>query len=305
MDNEIQLGYQGQILTLNPVGGGIKKYFIKKDGRKTNLIYGYERDKEKAGSMGDILFPWPGRVENCRYNFGGTSYILSGARVKDGHANHGFVKAVPWQIVDRSENSAGLRFILTKAEYGPKGFPFDLSITVSYKLDDSGLTCVTEVLNNGDTPAPFGLGFHPYYAPGFSKVEDMSLQIAAKKLVEFDTGLKPTGRLLKPMGGLDFSRRRKIGRQVIDNCYTDLDFNEGVCKTLLSDGQGTEIAIWQDKNYPYLQVYSADTIGPEHLRKGLALEPQTCTGYAFNLPEMGLIVLKPDEQFKGKWGIQL
>ncbi len=301
---EIELNYKNQSLVINILGGGIKEYYLVKNGQKENIIYGYSKDEEKSGSMGDILFPFPGRIENSEYTFEGKKYKLSGLKIKDGHAIHGFAKLAIWKLINKTENSATLSFSMTKKEYEAKGFPFGLTINVTYSLSGKGLMCSAEILNMGDEAAPFGLGFHPYFSINGAKVDEMFLQIPANKMVEFAPNLKPTGQFLEIDGDLDFGTQKKIGDLVIDNCFTDLNYENDEAKTTLSVGD-VKITIWQDQNLPYLQLYSADTIGEDHLRKGLAIEAQTCTGFVLNMPEMGLKVLQPGEKFTASWGIMI
>ncbi|MFA5926569.1 MAG: hypothetical protein WCT32_02235 [Patescibacteria group bacterium] len=302
MGQRIQLNRKNQFLIIDS-SGGIAQYYLNENGEQQDIIYGYASNKEKVGSMGDVLFPWPGRIENCQYDFAEEHYNLSGVRVKDGHANHGFAKFVPWEIVQSGRDSAQLRFKTSKEEYAEKGYPFALELTLSYALDDSGMTCMASVINTGDKSAPFGLGFHPYFSLGAESISNLALQINANKMVEFGPDLKPTGELLNISGELDYTKTKKIGKQVVDNCYADLNFENGIAKTTLSNDNGEQVVVWQDESFPYLQLYSADTIPDPHKRRGLAIEPQTCTGFAFNMPKMGLRVLRPSEKFTGSWGV--
>jgi aldose 1-epimerase len=299
----IKLTWNDQIAVVNELGGGIMRYYLEKNKKTRDIVYGYLNEDEKTGSMGDILFPFPGRVKNSEYNFGGKNYLLSGVRIKDGHAIHGFAKTLPWKVERTTKNSATLCLSLLEDEYKEKGFPFSLKIIIEYSLDDLGLCCKTLVKNIGQKKAPFGLGFHPYFTVGTAFVDDMYLQIPARRMVEFN-GLKPTGdSIMLDKTGLNYSNLSKIGDKIIDNCFTDLKFQKGIAKTIISNGNGIEIEIWQDKNLPYLQIYSADTIADEHCRRGLAIEPQTCTGFALNKPEMGLIILDHGEEYTCRWGV--
>lgn len=302
--SDIKLHYKNQVLVIDQLGGGIKQYYLEFEGKKKEIIHGYENDTQKVGSMGDVLFPFPGRVENSEYEFNGNKYKLSGLRLKDGHALHGFAKYALWEIISKTDSFVSLSFKMTREEYKGKGFPFSLSLNLVYSLSEKGLTCKAEVVNSGKESAPFGLGFHPYYSLGVSKVDYLSLQITAGKLVEFSPSLKPTGKLLDFKDGeLDFSSRKAIGNIIIDNCFSNLSFNDsGINETILSSDD-LRIKIWQDQNLPYLQLYSADTIGEENYRIGLAIEPQTCTGFALNMPDMGLMILQPKENFNTSWGV--
>jgi len=304
---DIELLKNNQHLVVNQLGGGIKEYYLDDGKDHLEIIYGYKSEEDKAGSMGDVLFPFPGRIENSEYEFLGQKYHLSGLKIKDGHAIHGFAKTAEFEVVDQSPNMVALRFEIREDEYRDKGFPFSLRLEIKYSLLDEGLTVEAAVLNFGQTKAPFGLGFHPYYSLGLEKLDSLSLKVAAYQLVEFAPNLKPTGKYFDVVqnSGLDFSTPKEIGDQVIDNCFFDLNYGaDGKARTEL-ESKDKKITIWQDKNLPYLQLYSADTIGESNFRKGLAIEPQTCTGFVLNMPEMGLTVLGPGETFFASWGVEI
>jgi len=293
----LRITHGSQTASINQLGGGLMRYQV--GGQ--DVLYGYETEEQKSGSMGDVLFPFPGRLEHSEYEFEGEHFVVSGARVKDGHAIHGFVKKVEWEVVKQQADSLTLNYGVTSTEYAEKGFPFDLTIAIEYRLSEAGLEIITQIKNTGSRPAPWGLGFHPYFTVGTEVINVASLRLPATHQVEFDPGLKPTGKLL-PMRR--FQESELIGEEVIDACFTDLQFENGRAVTRLSNAQRT-VEVWQDTQFPYLQVYSADTIGEQHARRGLALEPQTCTGFAFNVPEMGLQVLQPREEWRGSWGCSL
>lgn len=294
MYHPLTIHFGTQTVLVNQAGGALISY--QTEGRE--IVYGYTEDTQ-AGSMGDVLFPFPGRVENSRYTFEDHEYELSDVSIKEGHAIHGFAKNALWKVEDQSESSVTLSFVMTEAEYAPKGFPFSLTLTLRYTLRDSGLQVEATVTNPGTKAAPFGLGFHPYYRVGTETVDDISLDLPATQRVEFD-GLKPTGRMIsEEEAPWNF---HPIGAQVIDACFTGLEFSEGMASTQIRSAADA-ITVWQDQNFPYLQVYSSDTLPESHFRKGVAVEAQTCTGFAFNMPHMGLRTLQPGEQFRGSWGI--
>ncbi|HOX40565.1 MAG TPA: hypothetical protein PK263_00040 [bacterium] len=305
MSAEIVLKCENQRLVIDEHGGGIKEYYLQDGMERFDLICGYVVESEKTGSMGDVLFPFPGRIEDSKYEFEGQSHELSGLKQKNGHAIHGFAKLAEWRVVHESEDSAKLSFVITKEDYAPKGFPFDLVLILEYSLSVTGVHCKATVENVGETNAPFGLGFHPYFTLDGKKVDDLILKVAAQKLVEFDASLKPTGKFIDvPATELNFQNPKQIGDMVIDNCFTSLIYDErGFCTTEIMDSDGNKIFIWQDENLPYLQLYSADTIGEKKRRCGLAVEPQTCTGFILNKPEMGLRILSPGEVFGAEWGV--
>jgi aldose 1-epimerase len=299
----LNLTHATQRLILNPEGGGIVAYFTAEKGERRDIVYGYDR-AEKSGSMGDVLFPFPGRVEHSQYTFAGATYTLSDVAIKDGHAIHGFAKRSLWEVITVKEDQATLRYSIDASVYAERGFPYSLLLELTYTLSEEGMSCQALLRNTGPQPAPAGLGFHPYFTVGTRTVDAAHLQIAARKQVEFDAVLKPTGKLIPiSESSLDFSQPTPVGSRVIDACFTDLEYSSGRCLTRLAAGNGRSVTVWQDAAFPYLQIYSADTISETHRRRALAIEPQTCTGFAFNVPQMGLLTLAPGQEFHGQWGI--
>ena len=67
---EITLGTQRAVVT--EVGAGLRSYTV--DGR--DVIDGYERDEMCPSGRGQILAPWPNRLEDGAYDFGGRRHQL-------------------------------------------------------------------------------------------------------------------------------------------------------------------------------------------------------------------------------------
>ena len=59
-----------------------------------------------------------------------------------------------------------------------------------------------------------------------------------------------------------------------------------------------------DPGYPYLMVYTGDTLAEPRRRRGLAVEPMTCPPNAFQSGE-ALLVLEPGARWRGRWGLKL
>jgi len=294
-------------LWIDTHGGGISRFFRRSDkGDVTDYIYGYNESGKKDGCMGDVLFPWAGRVENKKYHFLGKDYTLRNVTDSNGNALHGFAKDQEFNVISTDSDSAVLSFTFEKEKFAENGYPFDVALQIEYSLSKKGFFVHTEVKNIGRSALPFGLGFHPYFKIGNDSINDLELGIPAKTMVEFDSSLKPTGRLIDiKKSPLNFSASKDISEIIIDNCFTELKYKNGKACTTLKDKKGHSICVCQDENMAYMQVYSADSIGEKNYRKAIALEPQTCCGYALNLPGLGLRSLEPEKVFKCSWGVQI
>lgn len=301
---DVKIEYKGQVLAISSLGGGIKEYYTESAGKRRDIVYGYATAEQKDGCMGDVLSPFPGRMVNDEYEWEGKKYQISDSLKLSGRALHAFVDQFEWSVEKVSDTVIRASF-RTGNDFDDKGYPFDLQYYIEYILGENKLKVITNVKNLGKNNAPFGIGYHPYFAVA-DKVDQMHWQVPAEKVVEFDSNLKPTGKLLEIQEtGLDFREAATIGDKVIDNCFFDLqrDASGLFISTLSNPETGEQIVIWQDDSYPYFQTYSSDTIKKENHRRAMALEPQTCCGFSINMPELGLITLKPEGEFNGTWGI--
>src|SRR5579884_2730740 len=99
------------------------------------------------------------------------------------------------------------------------------------------------------------------------------------------------------------TRRRPTGDARIDTCLTDLHRDEdGLSRVVLSNARAA-VTVWMDESFGFLMLYTGDALDdPGRRRQGLAVEPMTCAPDAFH-NGYGLVVLEPDETFRGTWGI--
>ena len=65
--------------------------------------------------------------------------------------------------------------------------------------------------------------------------------------------------------------------------------------TLRFRQHGTQVWLWVGESYPYLMLFSGDTLPDVH-RRSLAIEPMTCPPNAFRTGD-ALIVLQPGSSF--------
>ena len=97
---------------------------------------------------------------------------------------------------------------------------------------------------------------------------------------------------------------RAIGDLVLDTAFTDVDARRGRA-VAGADGcsDGAAATLWGDEAYPWIQLFTGDTLPAGQARAGLAVEPMTCGPDAFNTGD-GVIVLEPGETApRARWGI--
>ncbi len=147
---QFELRHGAQRVVVVEVGGGIREW----DG----VLDGYPLDQMCKSARGQVLAPWPNRLEEGRYEFDGEAYQVP--LNEPPQAMHGLVRWASWRPVARAEDLVELEQVL----HPQPGYPFSLRLTVEYRLGADGLTVRTSAENVGDRALPFGVGHHPYIA---------------------------------------------------------------------------------------------------------------------------------------------
>ena len=295
---ELHRGRQRAVVV--EVGGGLRE--IEVDGQP--VLDGYALHRMADGARGQPLLPWPNRLGDGRYVFGGQTLQLPIDEVERGNAIHGLTRWMNWSLADKAADRARLELML----HPRPGYPFALQLSIAYTLSDGGLNVRTTARNVGSDRLPFGAGYHPYFTVGTPFIDSATLRMAARSSLELDAERRvPTGRVLPVAGSEnDFREARPIGASVLDACLTDLDRDtDGRAQVTLADpGSGRSVVVWMEERFRYLQVFSGDTLAPDRRRRSLAIEPMTCPPDAFRT-QIDLIVLEPDEAVSLEWGLLL
>ena len=111
----------------------------------------------------------------------------------------------------------------------------------------------------------------------------------------------PTGRSAVAGTEYDFTEPRAIGATRLDNCFTDLERDDGVARVELRSPDGAGLTLWLDEAYGYVMLFTGDPL-PDVDRRSIAVEPMTCPPNAFRSGE-ALIRLEPGRSFTSTWGI--
>ena len=266
------------------------------------VITGYPADVLPPGAAGQLLCPWPNRVDGGRYVVGDVHYQLDLSEPANQNAIHGLTRWSGWTATAHTATQVSLRHVLL----GQHGYPFCLELEASYQLDaQAGLQVSIAARNIGSAAAPYGTGSHPYLVAGPGPVDGWELTLPA--------GLsQPSGDRGIPVGepedvtGTDFDFRtpRPIGGTGLDDALTGLARDPGGRAWARLRGAGTEVALWAGPGYDWLQVFTGDTLGPAHRRQALAVEPMTCPPNAF-VSGVDLLMLEPGDSVTHTWGIEV
>ncbi|WP_375142174.1 aldose 1-epimerase family protein [Microbacterium sp.] len=270
------------------------------DGR--DLVVPFDAEEVRPNYRGATLAPWPNRIVDGRYSFGGAEHQLALTEPSRGHALHGLVA---WaEFADRVVEPD--RVVLTTIIEPQAGYPFRVEVEVEYRLEAVGLTQTVTARNLGMDAAPCGTGPHPYLVAGPGCVDEWTLLLPASDVLTVTPDrLSPVA--VEPVEAhpqWDFRAPRLIGDTFIDHAFTGLARTDGVAEVRVLTAAGTGVALSWDEDCPWVQIHTADTpADPSTHRIGLAVEPMTCAPDAFN-SGAGLVVLQPDAVHAASWSIR-
>jgi aldose 1-epimerase len=292
-----QIAHGRQRIVVTEVGATLRSYTL--DDR--SIVAGFGPDEWSHGGRGQVLAPWPNRLGNGRYTFGGVEAQAGLDEPERSNAIHGFVRWMPWHLEVKAQNMVAARCHV----FPTPGYPFNLELRVEYRLGRDGLTVTSAASNVGRAALPFGLGFHPYIQPVADPIDTALLMLPAHERLVLDERGLPTGELhAVARTEYDFTTPRSLGPTQLDTAYTGLerDHDRLAWAELADPGEATATRLWVDEGFGYLMCYTGDTLDPEHRRKAVAVEPMTCPPDAFRSGR-GLIILEPGQHWEGAWGM--
>ncbi len=254
--------------------------YLGEDGVATPVLRTATTDKTTTNVLAMFMMvPWCNRVSGG-LPWDGTVYPLPHLIPEQVQPIHGTVLHRTWDVREQSPQ----RVALTLREAGPPPFHFEAEII--YSLDGATFRADLTVRHTGDAPAPYGAGFHPWFA----RQPSDRLSFAASAYVEDDEQRLPTGRLVAMAGSAqDFTTPQPLPDGLINNTFVGwdgtarLERSDGLCVTLRSEGVTKDL----------LHVYSRTLDGGF-----VCLEPMSHTVDCANRPVEGgpgLITLAPGE----------
>ncbi len=230
------------------------------------------------------LVPFSNRVGHATLLWNGTSHPLVQNFAPEPHAIHGVGWLRPWQVLEASDT-----FALMSFEHRPDAsWPFAFDCSQAFRLGPHALELTLSGTNQSDHPAPFGLGWHPF----FVKRANSRIRFRAAGRWEMDSDNLPTHRMRS--AGLDVA----CAALQVDHCF---DGWQG--EVVLQDPQ---LSVRVTSSLDHLVVFTNDT------RDFVAIEPVSHVNNAVNmagadprqLQQLGVRVLQPGESLSASMRIE-
>jgi aldose 1-epimerase len=292
---QFEISFEAQRVVVVEVGGGLRSYTAA--GR--DVLDGYAVDERAQSGRGQVLLPWPNRLQDGSYEFDGRRHQLPLTEPDLSNAIHGLVRWESW----RAEEHDARRVVMAHTIHPQPGYPFTLELRIEYALSDNGLSVTMTARNAGSDTCPYGCGQHPYVTLGTATIDGLKLHAPGRRVLTHDSRELPNGS--EPVDGtaFDFRAGRVIGATKLDNSFTDLERDEdGRARVTLSDPKdGRAVTVWMDDSYRHLMLFTGDPL-PDVNRRSLAVEPMSCPPNAFRSGD-SLVRLEPAASTTSTWGI--
>ena len=307
--------YGGRLVSLTVPG---------KDGKMVDVVTGFGSvaDYEKATEpyFGATIGRFGNRIAKGKFSLDGKQYTLftnNGANTLHG-GKKGY-QYVVWDAKQPNEHTVEFTYLSKDME---EGFPGNLAVKVTYTLtDDNELKMDYEATTDKNTVV--NLTNHAFFnlnGEGSGTILGHEVKIYADEYTPVDTGLIPTGKLVKVAGTpFDFTKSTTIGARIeekndqlsagkgYDHNYV-LNKTAGMgmyhAATVKGDKSGVVMDVYTQE--PGLQFYSGNFMQSKNTFKGgskddfrtaFAMETQHFPDSP-NQPQFPTTVLKPGAVYK-------
>lgn len=99
-----------------------------------------------------VLFPTVGKCKKNQTIINGRAYEMQ---------QHGFARDMEFEPLTKLDNFHS--YVFRSDNKLIDKYPYEFSLTVTYRTDGNKLTTIYKVVNEGDTDMPFGIGGHPAF----------------------------------------------------------------------------------------------------------------------------------------------
>jgi aldose 1-epimerase len=257
-----------------------------------SLRGGTTRYRSRSTTGIPLLAPWANRLAGWSYRAAGRRVDLSGRDLTtdpNGLPIHGTMWAEPWEVASLSAGGGGARLRAAFAYDRPEllaAYPYPHRLEMTIVNDGRSLSITTTVRPTGDRPVPVSFGFHPYLRLPSGRRSDWRLLLPARRHLELDDRMIPTGHSVDEPAESD-----PVGRRTFDDGYELTG-----AATLAIESADHRLSVRFARGYPFAQVFA-----PPGARF-VCLEPMTAPTNAL---ASGLCpMVEPGDTFTARFSIR-
>ena len=301
----------GMTATLLNFGARLVSIKVPVRGDLTEMLVAYKEHEDYLTDpyfLGAVCGRVCNRISQASFSLADVDYQVdanNGAHCL--HGGRGGFSQQFWTIEEQAESKVVFSLISPHLD---QGFPGQLSIRVSYHLQDDNVLAITMQATTTSLTA-VNLTHHPYFSLGEPTNQNLKLLLNSSFFLARDDNGIPTGDEVAASAlGADLAQLTTVSDlyqkshypqilddQGLDHCFlikkNKMQQPDGV---LVSDLTGVKLAIYS--NQSAMQVYTGHFLtAPLRPYAGICLEPQGYTD-AVNQPEFPSILIDSDQTYR-------
>ncbi|MFE4426839.1 aldose 1-epimerase [Peribacillus butanolivorans] len=220
------------------------------DYREVPILYGMP-----------ILFP-PNRIEGGQFTYKQITYKFPINEIEKSNHIHGLLYDKPWQVIKREVNGEKIvittEFLSSDFPFLKRYFPHDFTINMTFSLNDNALDVQLEIINNGQEPFPWGVGFHTIFNFPFvpsSKLMDCRISLPVNKQWELNDRSLPTGKIQATPNTMEIQNGFSIEGQKFDDIFGYDEDLENEC-VLTDQEAGLQVCYHGDDHFKFWVLFN-------------------------------------------------
>ena len=301
----------GMTATLLNFGARLVSIKVPVRGDLTEMLVAYKEHEDYLTDpyfLGAVCGRVCNRISQASFSLEGVDYQVdanNGAHCL--HGGRGGFSQQFWTIEEQAESKVVFSLISPHLD---QGFPGQLSIRVSYHLQDDNVLAITMQATTTSLTA-VNLTHHPYFSLGEPTNQNLKLLLNSSFFLARDDNGIPTGDEVAASAlGADLAQLTTVSDLYQKSHYPQILDDQGLdhCflikknkmqqpdAVLVSDLTGVKLAIYS--NQSAMQVYTGHFLtAPLRPYAGICLEPQGYTD-AVNQPEFPSILIDSDQTYR-------
>ena len=301
----------GMTATLLNFGARLVSIKVPVRGDLTEMLVAYKEHEDYLTDpyfLGAVCGRVCNRISQASFSLEGVDYQVdanNGAHCL--HGGRGGFSQQFWTIEEQAESKVVFSLISPHLD---QGFPGQLSIRVSYHLQDDNVLAITMQATTTSLTA-VNLTHHPYFSLGEPTNQNLKLLLNSSFFLARDDNGIPTGDEVAASAlGADLAQLTTVSdlyqkshypqildEQGLDHCFLiKKNKMQQPDAVLVSDLTGVKLAIYS--NQSAMQVYTGHFLtAPLRPYAGICLEPQGYTD-AVNQPEFPSILIDSDQTYR-------
>ncbi|XP_072980637.1 uncharacterized protein [Typha angustifolia] len=257
-------------------------------GKLDDVVLGYDKIGSYVNDttyFGALVGRVANRIAGSRFNLNGKVYHLYPNDGKNSlHGGHRGFSRVIWDVKEKVDGEFPYITMHYNSFDGEQGFPGDLDVSVTYKIEEDYTLSVAMHAVPKNKPTPVNLAQHSYWnlaGHASGSILNHKVQIFASDVTPVDDELIPTGEI-KPVSGtpFDFQTPTTVGSRIahVKGGY-DINYvldspvdGKGMRKVAVVEDlkSGRVMELWA--NQPGVQFYTGNMLKDQKGKGGATYE---------------------------------